>query len=274
MIRTVGRAPLCQIGWQFADNRVASRLCVGNALFDGDYRTSWEFYRVPQRLALVSSLSYLKGGETNLPRGLMIPTSSDGRYLHALAHDVISETKHNLNSVTFPHDMQSVFHRAYDVIVPLPSSKGPASPPNNDICRVISRALGGVNDAGPPIEHVIKRTRPMLVKSTKADRSTRRNPDAPRLMHFGTMSIEPSLLDSIKNQKILLYDDVYTWGNTSEAARNLLLLAGASEVDILTVFSTGPMSRAATYEFNNDGRSFADTVRNAPLLDPDMFLSY
>lgn len=71
----------------------------------------------------------------------------------------------------------------------------------------------------------------------QTSRSIRRNPDAPRIMHYDTLSVDKAFAGDVQGKSILLYDDVFTWGNTSEAARNLLLLLGASEVDVLTYFS-------------------------------------
>jgi hypoxanthine phosphoribosyltransferase len=235
------RLPLCQIGWSFQDLRTKSGLCVGSALLDGDYRTTWEFYKIAQRSMLVSSLAFLKGGQ--VPNGLMVPYDTQGKYLLPYICDVISESKKNVNLL----NSQTVFNRTYDCIFPLPSSKGPANDPNINAARAIAKSLsphsGG--DAGPPIVNLLDRSVPMKTKSTATCRSIRTNPDAPRIMHFDTLRF--SEIADVKGKRILLYDDVVTWGNTSEAVRNLLLLSGAAEVDLITCFSTGPMMRAANY---------------------------
>jgi phosphoribosylpyrophosphate synthetase len=145
--------------------------------------------------------------------------------------------------------IQTIFHRKYDIICPLPSSKGPASDSNMRCAMMLSKAFGGGMNNGPPVEFAINRHSPLLTKSTQTSAEIRRNIDAPRIMHFSTMSVEKSLLSSIKGKKILLYDDVITWGNTSEAARNLLLILGASEVDVFCVFGTGPSLQQNVYEF-------------------------
>ena len=113
--------------------------------------------------------------------------------------------------------------------------------------------------------------------------------DAPRKLHISTMLLNEKFKGSIKGKRILLWDDVVTWGNTSEGARNLLLLAGthhllmrqantlmsyrlqvstsyltgfhvshlsltstgAERVDIVSGFSTGSVIRTYKYEFSN-----------------------
>jgi predicted amidophosphoribosyltransferase len=237
--------PLSLIGWNFKDSRTA-QVCVGNSLLDGDYRTSWEYFNVPQRIALSSSLAFVKGGIDKIPRGLSFPGSADGMILKHLVADMTNESRLQSKNLVADEDVSTtIFSEVYDVIVPLPSSTGKASLPNIEVANAVSVGLGG--QAGPPIDFLVNRVKPMTVKSTKTVRQKRREKDAAKQMHFGNMSLERSCFESIKGKSILLYDDVITWGNTSEAARNLLLLAGAKKVDVLTVFSTGPMIRAAKY---------------------------
>ncbi len=83
-------------------------------------------------------------------------------------------------------------------------------------------------------------------------RNIRRSKSAVSDMHLSNMAINPALFDSIKGRSILLYDDVVKYGNTSEAARNLLLLAGAKAVDVVTVFATGPLIRPVTLTLANE----------------------
>lgn len=100
----------------------------------------------------------------------------------------------------------------------------------------------------------------MSTKSTALNKRDRKNRDAPRLLHFSTMSFGGlELLESVKNQSVLLYDDVHTWGNTTEAVRNMLLMAGAARVDVLTIFGTGQLMHAAHYKLV-DGVNYADAL--------------
>lgn len=262
------KSPLVQIGWEIVDGRCKNGFSHGLAIFDGKYRSSWDFYKVPQRLAMVSSLAYLKEGK--LPPGLMIPMTMDGRYLKHYIPDVIRESMIQRKHLQMPFDHKSgmtVLDKRYDVVCPLPSSRGPPSVPNREISQIIAKALGGpsTNDNGPHVEELICRHSPMTVKSTSTPRYVRTNPDAPRLMHFDNMSISGEHVESIKGQSILLYDDVVTWGNTSEAARNLLLLAGAAQVDCMSCLSTGDVMRAAQYERDatfKDGNSTTTTAES------------
>ena len=51
----------CQFGWEARDPRCASGFSLGASLLDGNYKTVWEHLDVCVRVALVSSLSFLKG---------------------------------------------------------------------------------------------------------------------------------------------------------------------------------------------------------------------
>ena len=83
------------------------------------------------------------------------------------------------------------------------------------MANIIAKSL----HKSPCIVPFINRHSPMAIKSTKTNRYDRMNRDAPRLMHYDTMSVESALASDVKGKSILLYDDVFTWGNTSEAAR-------------------------------------------------------
>jgi hypothetical protein len=160
--------------------------------------------------------------QKNLLRGTLLPPGDTFQLPQALVHAAIERAK---GGNTFPPE--TLFARRYDLVVPLPSSQGPrASPPNVDNV--------------PRVDHALLRTVPMATKSTKLYRGDRIARDAPRLIHFGTMHVDGD--DRVRGARILLWDDVITCGNTSEAARNLLLLAGAHCVDLLTAFSSHSMS--------------------------------
>jgi hypothetical protein len=273
------RIPLSQIGWSFVDRRCGP--CVGTSVFDGDYRLSWDFYHLSQRIAMVSCLAYLNGGKENLPPNLVSPRSEDGRYLHGLTRDVLRESLHQLRMgrLAPSSHQETVLSSQYDAICPLPSSKGPASAANIAMAKTIASSLSPVHksDGGPPVvlPFVVRHT-PMPSKSTKTPKFIRADRDAPRIMHFDTMSLEPSLVDSIRGKSMLLYDDVITWGNTSEAARNLLILAGASRVDVITIFSTGPLMRGAEYEYlgsspDTDGFKQRIKEQSSPKLTKEDF---
>ena len=79
---------------------------------------------------------------------------------------------------------------------------------------------------GPPVAEMVLRVQPLKIKSTKLPKSVRNAKDAPRKLHLSTMLLNNDFMNDIAGKSILLWDDVVTWGNTSEGARNLLLLAG------------------------------------------------
>lgn len=182
----------------------------------------------------------------------MQPFTSDGRFLQRFAYDTVSASlTGKLVAGSSVNPSMSIFNRKYDLICPLPSSKGPASLSNMQVAQVIASAF---NDHGhfisSPIKLVpmVERFKPMKCKSTAEDRNVRRSKDAARIMHYDNMQLHPEFAKDVAGQSILLYDDVFTWGNTSEAARNLLLMAGAVEVDLITCFSTGDIFRSSIYE--------------------------
>ncbi len=92
-------------------------------------------------------------------------------------------SRQSLRSVV---DATTVLHREYDVVCPLPSSRGPASKPNVEVAEVIARSFGPVGgDGGPAVSiSLVQRVQLMLRKSTATDKWTRQQSDSPRLMHY------------------------------------------------------------------------------------------
>ncbi|CAD7970823.1 unnamed protein product [Amoebophrya sp. A25] len=271
--RTEFPAPRCLTGWSFDDNRdQVSGLVVGNALLDGDYRSSWPHFRASQQLGLANTLAYLKGGFDELPRSVIEPPTSGPHLPETLVYEMIRESRRaaqarfrnvsdstasQSDEIESSYPKETVFSRMYDMICPLPSSKGVASNANHRMAHVVARAFGSsLEDNDQTIsfgEHPVslalcRRKHPMECKSTKLDRDKRQNRDAPRLLHFSTMALDKQACKDLYGRCVLMWDDVVTWGNTSEAVRNLLLLAGAARVDILSAFSTGPAMNTYVYE--------------------------
>jgi hypothetical protein len=268
---TTALLPLCAMGWQAREARTRSGWTVGNALFDGNYRTSWEHYDVSVRQAMTSSLAYVKGGKDKLPNNLMIPMTTDGRFLHHYIQDVMGASRsqcERLRSVLKGRPTQTIFSRKYDIICPLPSSKGQAAIGNQRITQSMAMALGIT-----AVEPLILRFRPMAVKSTDTDRPLRVDRDAPRLMHYSNMMVNKEFVGDIRGASILLYDDVFTFGNTAEAARNLLLLLGAAEVDVMVCFATGLLYKSTEYGIDRlpDGIDVATALTSSDHMSPELF---
>jgi hypothetical protein len=128
--------PLCSFGWHFKDTRTRSGIAVGNAFFDGNVSLSWDHYEVSVRQAMTSSLAYLMGKE-NLPAGMLVPFTTDGRFLHHTIHQVAMASRERLDMLTgFP---PTIFTRQYDVICPLPTSHGPAESPSLHMASTIAK---------------------------------------------------------------------------------------------------------------------------------------
>ena len=128
-------APLALTGWCFDEPRdKVNQVGCGSALLDGDYRTSWPHFGVPQQYALAGTLAYLKGGLEGLPKGVTFPPSADGRVACTLLYDVIVASRQALADRGDDEPMYpeyTIFDRSYDLIVPLPSSGGPSASESN-----------------------------------------------------------------------------------------------------------------------------------------------
>jgi hypothetical protein len=98
------------VGWNLNDKRNS----IGTALLDGDYRTTWEYYSVPIRKVLTASLAFVKGGSSQLPRPLDTRILHDDVLLKHLILDLINNAQNQ--------ELDSIFHRKYDMLIPLPSS--------------------------------------------------------------------------------------------------------------------------------------------------------
>jgi hypothetical protein len=219
-----------------------------------------------------SSLAFLKGGADQLPRGVVLPLTVDGRFIRRYASDTIKASRDNMHLLNRPDSsFETVFQRQYHIVCPLPSSKGPASPSNMALATTIASSL--TSSPAAAVHSLVLRHRPMETKSTSTDRFVRMDKDAPRNMHFDTIVIDKQYLTEIHGASILLYDDVFTWGNTSEAARNLLLMLGAAEVDVLTCFATEPAYRSSIYDLTDDAGAsgVSDIVSDAKLMGKEKF---
>lgn len=151
---------------------------------------------------------------------------------------------------------ESVFTREYDFVVPLPSSQGPASENNTQVAALVAKAF-----RAKTLE-AVQRVKPKL-QTSLTHPALRKRLDAPRLMHFDSMRVNPESLTALRGARVLLYDDIVTYGSTSEAGRNLLLLAGAARVDTIFAFSMGPHLQTAVYDFV-EGMSQEKLVAESP----------
>ncbi|MEN6372756.1 MAG: ComF family protein [Armatimonadota bacterium] len=80
----------------------------------------------------------------------------------------------------------------------------------------------------PVLMNVLNRTRPTRPQINLKREDRHSNVE-------GAFEVEPGLAGRISGMKVLLIDDVYTTGSTSDAAARALKSAGAAEVHVLTL---------------------------------------
>ncbi len=111
-----------------------------------------------------------------------------------------------------------------DIIIPIPSSKaGVISKGHTEICYQIAGRLGIENGTGA------------LERITTVPKSAHGNrPSYER--HYDSFAINPHF--DLRGRKVILFDDVYTTGNTAHAAAQKIYEAGAEKVWIVTLGKT------------------------------------
>ena len=111
-----------------------------------------------------------------------------------------------------------------DIIIPIPSSKaGIISEGHTEICHQIANILGIENGTGA------------LERITTVPKSAHGN-RPPYEMHYESFAINPRF--DLRGKKVILFDDVYTTGNTARAAAQKVYEAGAEKVWIITLGKT------------------------------------
>ena len=84
---------------------------------------------------------------------------------------------------------------------------------------------------------IIDGTRILIRTRTVKKSSTSPSGDRPSFdEHYRSMLVDPRY--NLEGKKVLLFDDIYTKGNTSRAAATKIFEAGAEEVWILTLGKT------------------------------------
>ena len=140
----------------------------------------------------------------------------------------------------------------------------PSSNPANTVTSVsfLKEAVRVLIDGGP-------RTGPEILIRTTPMRSKHSSGSTLRLTNksdkdFDTLIVNPILIDKIKDKVVCIIDDYITNGYSAEAAKHLLLAAGAKEVIFLSFgkfgkkyYSTnyeikGNTSETFTYKFNDE----------------------
>lgn len=114
-----------------------------------------------------------------------------------------------------------------DIIVPVPSSRSyNIGKANEEICRKISAILGIENGVNALVRIWD------VPKSSTSDGKER-----PTLLdHYRSIITNPRF--NLKDKNVLLFDDIYTTGNTARASALRLLEAGAKNVWIVTLGKT------------------------------------
>ncbi len=75
----------------------------------------------------------------------------------------------------------------------------------------------------------------LLVRRRRTPSQGRLSPSARRRNVAGAFAVRPRYMAAIKDQRVLLIDDVLTTGATADACAKTLLAAGAAAVDVLTL---------------------------------------
>lgn len=118
------------------------------------------------------------------------------------------------------------FLKNYDIIVPVPISKKRKLERGYNQCELI------VKDISKNINTLTFGTQVLYKKINNVPQS--------RLSKFDRINNVKNVYgfnncNVVKNKKVILFDDVYTTGNTANECSKLLKFAGAKTVDVLTI---------------------------------------
>ncbi len=140
--------------------------------------------------------------------------------IHNLKYDNLLKPAQELILLGTPPELSS----SIDIIIPIPLHWLREIKRGYNQAMELSRSVAKVT--GKPIKKAVKRIRYTTTQTQKNRAERKQNMDS-------VFRINPNI--SVKEQRILLVDDVYTTGATTKSCAQILLEAGAKEVHILTI---------------------------------------
>lgn len=152
--------------------------------------------------------------ENNLRNSLLKFKFNEKAYLSNLFIEVIKKNDNFINCI-----------KKYDYIIPVPMHKNNKKIRGYNQTEILAKKLAEECKI-KYLENVLVKIRQNKRQSTLDRKQRRENvKDVYKLNN----------IESIKNKKILLMDDIYTTGNTVEACKNELKKGQAQEIDILVI---------------------------------------
>ncbi|MFP4521180.1 MAG: ComF family protein [Fibrobacterota bacterium] len=147
------------------------------------------------------------------------------KIMHSLKYQKLSSIGFEIGVVSAEEAGKDYFF-PYDCIVPVPVHHTRLRERGYNQVLFIAEGLNSVS--GKPVISVLARIR-------KTGSQTRLSKEERALNIRGAFAIRKKFRDYIKNKKILLIDDVYTTGATSDEARRILIENGSELVTVFTV---------------------------------------
>ncbi len=111
----------------------------------------------------------------------------------------------------------------YDIITSVPMSR-------------LKKNLRGYNQSELIIKHLPNFTNKILFKIKNNSPQSELNRDN-RIINVENVYVARNI-ETIKNKKILIFDDIYTTGSTVNECSRILKIAGAKEIGVLTIAKT------------------------------------
>lgn len=118
------------------------------------------------------------------------------------------------------------FLKKYDIIIPVPISKKRKQKRGYNQSQIIAKKLAKELDNLELVTNVLKKQKDIVPQSTLSQEERKQNIK-------NAYKIQNEQI--IKNKTIVLLDDVFTTGSTVEECSRMLKLAGAKQVDVITI---------------------------------------
>lgn len=118
------------------------------------------------------------------------------------------------------------FLKKYDIMIPVPISKKRKQKRGYNQSQLIAKKLGKELKNLKLVTNVLQKQKDILPQSTLSQEERKKNVK-------NAYKIQNEQI--IKNKTIILLDDVFTTGSTVEECSRMLKLAGARQVDVITI---------------------------------------
>jgi competence protein ComFC len=148
--------------------------------------------------------------------------------LHNLKYNKKGYLSYKLSEIL--GDRLSIENLDADLIVPVPMNKKKKNKRGYNQAELLAKSLSKMSD--------IPCSADVLLRDKETEAMNQLSRDARRENMKDAFSINKDKVESIRNKRVLIVDDIFTTGSTADECAKTLIEKGASEVQIIT-FASG-----------------------------------